>query len=302
MPEYKSDAEALIDFVTGNYGTTRIADTDYAHILAIPDDVDLRDMTSMVDGARLVPLRKSGSTTLHSVDSFIDYVRRHEGDGTLVFADERTLSLTAVFDHHHAGGGSPGFGRFRAAYAMPRSEEWMVWLDKNDTQMSQAEFAFFLEDRILDIVQSGAEDFPDRVKGAIAELNATIAGPSRMMELSRGLSVFSKGEATAKVDVSSGESTIRFEDGHTDASGKPIKVPNLFVILIPIARHGASYQIPVRLRYRVKDGHVIWWYSIWRPDVFVRDAFDDIRSKVVGEGGVNSPMLDGEASQEAPAR
>ena len=302
MAEHESDTQALVEFLKETHGlkgiTPDYSDGNAPTLLAMPNGIVVRDLTENVDAARLAPLRKSGSTELHSVASFVAYVNWHKGAGTVNFANEPGLSAASLFGHHAVD--APGFGRFRGAYRLPKSDEWKAWLAKNDAVMTQTDFAAFLEDRILDVVAADPKEFPQRIRDATTELNARIAGPSQMMELSRGLSVFSKGEATVKVDISSGEATVRFEDEHVDGKGKPVRVPNLFVISVPIVRQGAPYLIPVRLRYRAKEGQIAWWYSIWRPEVFIADAFADIRKEV--SEGTDAVVLDGEAPRECPAR
>lgn len=50
-------------------------------------------------------------------------------------------------------------------------------------------------------------------------------------------------------------------------------------------------RVPVRLRYRVKEGTVIWFYQLWRPDTYVTDAITKDRDAVHVETGL--PIYEG---------
>ncbi|TIP21885.1 MAG: DUF2303 family protein, partial [Mesorhizobium sp.] len=67
-------------------------------------------------------------------------------------ADWRNPSFTAVIDYHEdVSGGLAAFGKHRIQYAFPLSEEWKKWIEMNGEPMKQAEFAYFLEDRVAEL-------------------------------------------------------------------------------------------------------------------------------------------------------
>ena len=53
------------------------------------------------------------------------------------------------------------------------------------------------------------------------------------------------------VTLATGEITINFAEQHKDGAGAPIRIPNLFLIAVPVFEAGDAYRIPVRLRYRL---------------------------------------------------
>lgn len=142
---------------------------------------------------------------------------------------------------------------------------------------SQSEFAEFLEDRIGDVVLPERDD---AVANRIAEqLSARIGGPTGVMALARGLEVNVNSKVVNAVTLASGEVNVRFETTHTDSAGAPISVPNLFFISIPVFFNGPRYLIAVRLRYRQKDGTLLWFYQLHRPDLSIDHAFREIVSE-----------------------
>ncbi len=107
------------------------------------------------------------------------------------------------------------------------------------------------------------------------KLDVKFASPARLMEVARGLEVRAGQAVKNKVNLATGETEFVFEEKHTDASGAPLKTPAAFHILIPIFQGGAPYSIPVRLRYRVNAGAIVWFYELHRADLFFDDAMND---------------------------
>ena len=83
--------------------------------------------------------------------------------------------------------------------------------------------------------------------------------------------------------LSSGEGQIVWEESHQDASGQALKVPGMFILNISPFFMGDKMRMPVRLRYRVRGGSIIWLYQIFRPDQFVtehiRNTLADARAR-----------------------
>ena len=99
------------------------------------------------------------------------------------------------------------------------------------------------------------------------------------------------------VTLQSGEGQIVFEESHTGADGQPVKVPGLFVLNVSPFFMGEPIEIPVRLRYRVTGGKLIWFYQIYRPDQSitqaVRHAMGDVRN------GTDLPVYEGSPEMAA---
>lgn len=208
----------------------------------------------------------------------------------------------------------PRFGKHRAHYAFPLADEFMAWMEMNGLPMGQGDFAAFLEERALDIdpppvgdgwfngeAPAPAADAPEAdrkryefmnlLRTMTARLSGTWAGPERMMELSRGLKVNESNRVEAKANISSGTGGLVFMSEHTDDKGDVLQVPNLFLISIPVFKNGPKYLLPVRLRYRLQAGRVVWFYDTYRHDKTFDAAFDEACTRVRGETGL--PLLVG---------
>jgi len=258
------------------------------------------------------PRFRTGTAEMLNLDSFIQHANRFKSDHSIIFADNRMTSptLTCVLDYHQQGAaGLPQFGHHRTVYKFPLSKEWKAWMKGNAVVMNQAEFAEFLEDRSLDIID--APDFvhaafdaqeSDPVKKRMAEANAKLeeisiklgipyAGTKDIVALAKGLSLTVESTAQQKVELASGQATITYEEVHRDKRGEKLVVPGLFLIAIPVFEGELPYRMVVRLRYRFKEGSVLWFYQIHRPDLTFDAAFKGATEKVIE--GTALPLLIG---------
>lgn len=285
-----SENKDLIDAIEKYVGVQTIEakrGEQIADILVLPAGKTAQGIKKFLDEYRDRPERREGTATLTTLDSFIEHVNRHKDDNSAVFVDvanTKDPKLVAVIDYNEAGPKAQArFRRHQAIYQFPVSDEWKAWTGCKD-QMAQAAFAEFLEERIVDImdpsaVGKAAKEFADTV-------GIKLAGPSRIMELSRGLSVRVNSKASNAINLSSGEGQVSFEETHQGQDGGPINIPGGFVIGIPVFRNGAPYSIPVRLRYRVQGGAVVWWFSLQRVDRVWDDAVGEAASAAKDKTGL----------------
>jgi uncharacterized protein YfdQ (DUF2303 family) len=232
---------------------------------------------SVFDDYRAKPMRRKGTATLLDLDSLILHVNRFKDADTVIFAsDSRAApSITAVLDYHRAGAeADPRFGDHKAKFAFPLSDEWKAWAGGNKKPMRMVEFAAFLEDHVIDVLDSATE-LPEEMSRFVKAIGGNIASPSKLMEIAVGLKVNEKSSVGETVNLSSGEGEISFVSQHTDGKGAPLKVPNLFLVGIPVFKNGPAYRIAVRLRYRKADGGLTFWYEMWRDDRVFDDAFNE---------------------------
>lgn len=239
-------------------------------------------LANVLESYRLHPKRKQGTAEAQTFESFCELINRHKSEHSVIFADAdwRKPSFTAVIDYHHLGvDGQPDYGKHRVHYAFPLSEEWQAWNKMNGQKMTQEDFAYFLEDRVAEL---SAPTDEERI-WLERDFATTVATPSQLVELSRGLQVNVASKVKAAHTLANGEGQIVWEESHQDANGAPLKVPGIFILSVPPFFMGDKMRIPVRLRYRAAGGSVTWFYQIYRPDQFitehVRHALFDAREK-----------------------
>lgn len=228
------------------------------------------------------PRFRRGNAVLTQIESFVEHVNRFKSGESVVFAcdDRASPSLTAVLDYHPAGADSlPAFGKHRSLFKFPLSDEWQAWhkLNGPDNAMGVREFAEFLEDRIIDVehpddislADERTQDFVNKLGG-----KKKIASPSKLLDLSTGLSINENSVITENTKLQSGEGHIVFQSEHVDGAGMAVDIPSMFVLAIPVFKNGAFYRVVARLRYRVRNG-VTFWYELWRTDRVFDHAFNE---------------------------
>lgn len=268
--------------------------------------VTITSLKGTVDEYRKNPETIRGTAAMLDLCSLIDHVNRFRNVDSALFANNSRSapSLTAVIDYHDRLNGAPQetlspepkprYGRHRVHYAFPLSDEWKAWAEKNDAEMTQIGFAEFLEDRITD-VSAAPDEFTGAVSPAIRDLSALLggafAGPSKLLELSRGMTVNVDARVKSAFNPGTGESSVVYETQNNDGFGAPLKVPNLFLIQIPVFVSGPLYRLAVRLRYRVVSNTLKWRFVLFRADKVFDDAF--LEAVGTAKAGTNLPLVIG---------
>jgi len=256
------------------------------------------DMKPLFEAWRSRPARRRGTVKAQTLEAVVGLCLKLKSDDSVVFAntDWRKPSLTAVFDWHPddaATDGHPlaGNAHHRAHYDFPLSDAWTAWIKMDGQAMSQADFAAFLEDHIADLSSPGDGEAADLER----DYRTRVATPSRLIDLSRGLQIHVEAKVRDIVNLQSGVAQIAFEEMHKDGDGKPIEVPGLFILQIAPFHRGNVVRLPVRLRYRMSAGKILWFYQMVRPDIAITDRvltdLDRVRSEtslVVYEGAPES--------------
>lgn len=226
----------------------------------VPKDYHVVDLEKFLPR----PLRIKESVHLYDTDSFIAYVNGFKLPVSRIFFNTPEEEFVAVLDYHEVETAS--WCGHTASYKPRRSVEFETWMASNRKQMTQVDFARFLE-----------ENMPDVVEPNSAEL----------------LQVALTFEAKKSVEFASG---VRLNNGQIQfaydeivrgtAQKGTIEIPEKFVLGIPIHINGPAYRIDVRLRWRLQEGKVVFWYELVRPHRYVEDALKEIRERVATETAV----------------
>lgn len=279
----------------------KIGDIDYA---IVPKGMTIESLKHLTDEHKDKPDRREGTTSLSSTASFIEYTNRFKGENTVIFGackisddshcERITAGFTTIFDYHKEGGSmvDADYKGYRAKQEIAISRELKSWLRNDNSKMDQAEFSHFLEDRLPDMAAPNEDD-----KAKIAGLSPKFADPITILELSRDLEIYANESVTAKNRLQSGEVEIKFTSEHVDGSGKPITIPDFFVVAVPIFEGGDRIRIPVRLRYRLGGGSVKWFYEMYKVDDALHEGFQNAIGEVIE--ATQLPFFDGTAPSSA---
>jgi uncharacterized protein YfdQ (DUF2303 family) len=257
-------------------------------VLVLPKSMAAHSLQPFFDEQLTAPRRRKGTASVDDVESFVEHVNRFKDDQSALFVNQEAKppTMTAVLNYHRAGGeGDPRFGDHRTLYKFPISDEWKAWTERNAKTMSQAEFAEFIEDRILDITSTKPKD------GLAAEFTETLAAEyasaSKLLELSRGLSITVGSSVRNAQNLATGEVEISYSEEHSPR----VKVPQAFLIAVPVFKRGDFYTVPVRLRYRTRDGAITWFYEMYRPERIVEHAVKEAAE--TAKASTNLPLFFG---------
>lgn len=295
----KTEAEAVIEFAREELGTSVQSfdtETGDAQLLLHPRGLSVIDVAKTFEYRLANPRRRIQRTTLTDERSLIAHVLRYKSDSsTTLFASmvDGSPTLTAIYNDHEPtdmgseglAGGLPGFADDRAVYAFPISKPWRTWIAADQENLPQAVFARLIEDNVLDIADPSIAG--EGAKAFVGAIGASFASPSKIMEVSRGLSLTVTEKVTQAVSLATGEVQLSYASTHDGPNGAgSMKVPGAFLLAIPVFEGGALYQIPVRVRYRSKEGAILWSLVPYRAEATFEHAVREVCDRVAAATSV----------------
>lgn len=265
---------------------------DKVPVLVLPEGFTLHGVQSHIDAfekTQDAPYRRRGTYVAADIASLVAWMEAHTDDSAPVFGSgleslngqwrNPKLALIGI-GNYSDGKENPDWHDFRTRYDFPVSDAWKTWASAHsepgaEKWMPQPDFAEFIEDRLHDISSPLRNEELSEAVTRFLEANKGVdaASPTRLFELSRGLKVMSESKVEMKVNLQSGETEMQYSEEHTGTGGRPLKIPGLFYIRIPVFFGQAPTLIGVRLRYRAGGGIVKWSCALFAPDMIVADEF-----------------------------
>lgn len=280
----KNSNQSVIDFAKENLAAESIIMPDKNVVVALPAGKTLHSLKPLMAQYLKKPERTKGTSSHYTAASFITHFNRFKFAGSsALFASENAEKpqLQGVYNYN-ASSTDPNWGDHRSILHCQLSDEWKAWKKQANAAMSQREFAEFIEENIDDVQQK--PDLTDPKNALLKEISLLLGYPfasqQEMLTLSRGVEINEGSKAKVAVNLQTGERTLQFENQHLDGEQKPLKLPGLFLIRIPVFLDGAPYLLPVRLRYRKSGNDVVWLFDIYRGDRAFKDAYDEICESV----------------------
>lgn len=226
------------------------------------------------DSATLAaPLRKRATVRVRDVESFIAYVKRHGSltDCTiwcLANYVEGKVAFTGILNDHGEDDTAQAWRDHKAFYTPEFSEEWRRWVGANKKVFTQTDFAAFIEENLRDIAS------PD---------DSGLPGGNAMLEMAMSFEATQDMRFKSAVRLSNGGVNLSFVQDDDAQTLERMSVFERFAIGIPVFWSGDAYRVDARLRYRVKDGKLVFWYELIRQDKVLEAAattvIDTIKEK-----------------------
>lgn len=276
-------------------------DRSLAHplLMSVPSGQTVQDFTANLRTAQslLKPFTRKGTARMGDVESLIAWANRFKGETSVLFAQNEgeKLSLTCIADYHGSGGhsieamGDPTARhcQHRASYAFPLSKQWRAWLGISGNAKTGQEMGVFLEDNILDVIDppqvlsfpgiAGAEatEAELRLIDIARRLEGKYGNGAQLLGMANSFSVYETSEFVEVRNTTTGEAKLQHKSEHQDGTGKPIDVPKLFLIAIPVFEGGHAYRLPVRFQYRKSGSSVKFILTLHDPKHALDHAFDE---------------------------
>lgn len=232
------------------------------------------------------PLRKRASVTLLDAASLIGYVNKHKAPGTQILgvANEEGGEFNALLDYHlsceevaaqgNLDANPARWVEHKAGLKLRTTPEWDRWLGKDGDDLTQSDFAVFIEDNAQDIV------VPD------SDLRAP--NSAQMMDIALTLQAKTGIEFSSAKRLQDGQQRLTYNE-IIDAKAGPggdMAIPAKFYISVPPFVGSARYLVSARLRFRVGGGRVIFKYELERIHKIVEAAFNDQRELIEKDTGL----------------
>lgn len=219
-------------------------------LVIVPDNCRIDSLEKFANK----PLRTRKSVDVSSEKSFVDYVNHFKKDGSVVYFSTSAYSMQCVIDHFTPD--KPSWCDHSVNYCCEKSDEWQKWSLNDKRKMNQSTFADFLEDSVKDIVDPSG---------------------SVLLEIATKFRVIKKAVFGSAKNLATGEFQFQYSEENQKGT---IEIPTKFTIGIPAFENGDGYSIEARLKYRLSEGHLSFWYELINPKDVIKDAFDTIKGRV----------------------
>jgi|SRR6218665_257164 len=207
------------------------------------------------------PCRVKGTFTVTDAASFVAYVNRHVLPGTEVYAHTSTSKVVAVINGHEGSGSKAGWSDHRLELILEHSKPWLEWLTTDGTWLNQIEFAEFIEDRALDVIE------PDH---------------ARLIEIATTFEAKKNADFTSAVRLNSGAVQFGYSETVAAKVGQKgsIEIPKRIQLAIRPYIGGPIYSLWAQFRYRISSDGLRLGYVLERPENVLEAAFVDILSEI----------------------
>ena len=155
------------------------------------------------------------------------------------------------------------------------TREWDRWRNKDGEVFTQDQFAEFLEDSADSIF------VPDN-KTAGADDNVSWPTSRELFEVAMTLQSYKTAQFRGATRLSDGQHQLTYieEQSATAGKGGELKVPEWFALNLQPFTGLGNYVFRVRLRYRIREGKLVFLYKIHRPELAIEDIWTATRAKI----------------------
>lgn len=209
------------------------------------------------------PLRNTGyNVTLRHADSFKAFTKAHAVEGSeIMFSANGEIKARLDID-------AATFREYGALYVPAKTQSFKDWLEVNCTKMDQAEFALFIERHIDDI--HPAEGMPSATD--ILTFCSTVEDAKRV-------------EFKKSVSLQDGRVELIYAEKTDEAREQKLALFREFSLALrPFLDRDQAYAITASLRFRIKDGQIVFWYELKGIEALMEKLRADIKTDLEATG------------------
>lgn len=221
------------------------------------------------------PLRKTSTVQLDDAESFIWYLQEH-GDAescriylTADYQSGKVQFLALLNDNTKTG---TNWRDHRATFTPAKSVEWNRWVGANKKQMTQTEFANWIEDNMADIAE--IEGMPKA---------------SEMLEMALNFEATAEKKFKSATRLQSGGISMEYIDTEDSATRARMAVFERFSLGLTALQDGPAYRLDARMKYRLRDGTLHLWFELIRPDKVLENSAHELVNAIKEKSGF--PLL-----------
>lgn len=236
---------------------------DGVHVAVLPHDAEQWELKVVdVDAQLAHPRRKRGAFVVRDVASFIAYINRHKSGAATAWADNAGGMTAYLNDHYPAELGAESLGDiafagWRDHTVRLRREQtpgYAAWIAASGHELTQKQFAEFLEDRIGEITNPDGAD---------------------LLEVATFFQAHTKIGITSARNLSNGQIQLHYTE-EEDKSVGDTQIPTEFSILMrpyrdssPVSTPGSAaapdpdqFITTAKLRYRLHGPAVTFVFKL----------------------------------------
>lgn len=252
--EFSTEAQAIAAIAAG----PDVIEVDGLPLLVTPDG-----KCEVVQELLKKPVRKVGfDVRLRHITSFIDFTKSHAVEGTeIMLGATGDIAARAVID-------AATFREYGAIYVPAQTQSFKDWLQMNGDKMDQAEFALFIERHIDDI--HPAEGMPSATD--ILTFCSTVEDAKRV-------------EFKKSVSLQDGRVELIYAEKSDEAREQKLALFREFSLALrPFLDRDQAYAITASLRFRIKDGQIVFWYELKGIEALMEKLRADIKTDLEATG------------------
>lgn len=241
------------EMATNAAASTTVIQSGYEEFMVVPKGYILQSVEHLRDE----PKRIVETISLSTKDSFIGYVNNFKGEKTSIMADVNLQKITASIDYHRRD--TPSRSTHKAIYECSKSRQFESWLSKNDSWLSQIDFANFVEDNIAHLRNPAG---------------------AAMLELITKFNQTKKSAFSSNVRLNNGMVQLSYSE---DEDKGNFEMPEMFVLAIPIFQNGVTYSVNARIRTDIREQKLFFKYKLVDSQSYVEQAFTEVCNELIAQ-------------------